>query len=328
MAKIFSSIIICLQDEHTMLKDQVNIKIQSGKGGRGSTSKFSHKLVGGDGGNGGNVCLKGSENMYDLSWYDPEKTYKAENGKHGMKGNKKGSNGKDIILSVPLVTEVIIDGKVICKIQKNNQMVEILEGGLGGLGNISLKRQSQIGGRNPKTENQKINLKLMLKLQSDIIFIGYPNAGKSSMLNELTNTNVKTAPYEFTTIDPQLGLMDGLKLMDLPGLIEGTYEGKGLGTKFLKHTENCRIVAHFVSLENPDPINTYTTLRNEIQNISTDLYNKKEIIVLTKSDMLEKDAVANAEELFRKKGLPVVSSSIIDDTSIERIKNEFKRLLN
>lgn len=328
MAKVFSPVTICLQDEYTMLKDQVNIKIQSGKGGKGSTSKFSHKLVGGDGGNGGKVYLKGSENMYDLGWYDTEKTYKAENGENGLKGNKKGSNGKDIILSVPLVTEVVIDEKVAYKIEKNNQMVEILEGGLGGLGNVSLKRHSQIGGSNPRTENQKVNIKLVLKLQSDIIFIGYPNAGKSSMLNELTNTDVKTAPYEFTTLDPQLGLMDGLKLMDLPGLIEGTYEGKGLGTKFLKHTENCRIVAHFVSLENPDPIDTYATLRNEIQKISTDLYDKTEIIILTKSDMLGKDDIAKAEDLFRKKGLPVVSSSIIDDDSITRIKHEFKQLLD
>jgi len=311
-----------------MLKDQVNIKIQSGKGGKGSTAKFSHKLVGGDGGNGGKVYLKGSENMYDLSWYDPEKTYKAENGENGLKGNKKGSNGEDITLSLPLVTEVIIDGKVAHKIDKNNQTVEILEGGLGGFGNVSLKRHSKLGGNNPRTENKTINLKLVLKLQSDVIFIGYPNAGKSSMLNELTNTDVKTAPYEFTTIDPQIGLMDGLKLMDLPGLIEGTYEGKGLGTKFLKHTENCGLVAHFVSLENPDPMDTYMTLRNEIKKISTDLYNKKEIIILAKSDMLKKDNVTNAEDLFLKKGLLVISSSIIDDDSIERVKNEFKRLLD
>lgn len=311
-----------------MLKDQINIKIQSGKGGRGSTAKFSHSAVGGDGGNGGDIYLKGSGNLYDLRGYEHGKIYKAKNGENGLKGNKKGSNGKDTTLLLPLVTEVLIDGKLVHKIQKDNQIVKILEGGIGGLGNVSLKRHARVGGSNPRTETQIVALTLVLKLQSDIIFLGYPNAGKSSMLNELTNARVKTAPYEFTTLDPQIGLMNGLKLMDLPGLIEGTSEGKGLGTKFLKHTENCRLVAHFVSLENPDPVGTYTTLRHEIKKISPDLYEKKEIIILTKSDLLAKADITTIETLFRQKGLPVVSSSIIDNDSIDRIKHEFKRLLD
>lgn len=311
-----------------MLKDQINIKIQSGKGGKGSTAKFSHSVVGGDGGNGGDIYLKGSENLYDLHLYEQGKTYKAKNGEHGLKGNKKGSNGKDTILLLPLVTEVIIDGRIAHKIQEDNQMVEVLAGGIGGLGNVSLKRHSRTGGSNPRTENQTIAMTLVLKLQSDVIFLGYPNAGKSSMLNELTNARVKTAPYEFTTIDPQIGLMDGLRLMDLPGLIEGTSEGKGLGTKFLKHTENCKLIAHFVSLENPNPMDTYMTLKDEIKKISLDLYDKKEIVVLTKSDMLEKSDIANMEEMFRKKGLQVVSSSIIDDDSVDRLRTEFKQMLD
>jgi len=310
-----------------MLRDKVRIKVQSGQGGSGSMSTFGFKSIGGDGGRGGKVYILGDENTYDLSRYNQNKTYRAEDGESGKMKNKNGAIGRDLVLPVPLTTEVYIDGEVAYKIEKHGQKELALKGGLGKPGNISLKRNPKLEYKIFKSEAEKKTLELILKLQSDIIFIGYPNAGKSSMLNSLTKAKAKTASYPFTTLDPQVGFMDGLKLMDLPGLIEGTHEGKGLGTRFLKHTESVKLVAHFVSMENSDLLEVYESLRKEIKSISEELYNKREVIVLAKTDEVSKEEVEGAERLFKNKGLEVVSCSIIDDESIEKVKNKFKELV-
>ncbi|MBN2016260.1 50S ribosome-binding GTPase [Candidatus Dojkabacteria bacterium] len=310
-----------------MLRDTVKIRIQSGRGGAGSMSTFKNRSTGGDGGRGGKVYILGNENIYDLSSFIQNKTYKAEDGKSGEKKNKTGAIGKDLVLSVPLTTEVIIDGAVAYKITKHGQKELVLKGGLGKPGNISIKRNPKLEYKIFNSEPEKKVAELVLKLKSDIIFIGYPNAGKSSLLNSLTDAKAKTASYAFTTLDPQIGFMDGLKLMDLPGLIEGTHEGKGLGTRFLKHTESAKLVAHFISLENSDPLKVYESLRKEIKSISEELYNKREVIVLTKTDEIKEEAVERAERLFKNKGLEVVSCSIIDDKSIEEVKRRFKELV-
>jgi GTP-binding protein len=310
-----------------MLRDTVKIKIQSGRGGVGSMATFRHGCTGGDGGRGGKVYILGDENIYDLSHFIQDKTYKAEDGKTGKTKNKTGAIGKDLVLSVPLTTEVVIDGEVAYKIAQHGQKELVLKGGSGKPGNISIKRNPKLEFKIFKSEAEKKTVELILKLQSDIIFIGYPNAGKSSVLNSLTEAKAKTASYEFTTLDPQVGFMDSLKLMDLPGLVEGTHEGKGLGTRFLKHTESAQLVAHFISLENSDLLKTYESLRKEIKSISEELYNKKEVIVLTKTDEVKKDAVESAERLFENKGLDVVSCSIIDDDSIKELKSRLKELV-
>ncbi len=310
-----------------MIRDKVRIKIQSGQGGAGSMATFGNRSTGGDGAHGGKVYILGDENTYDLSKYKHDKTYKAEDGKSGMMKNKTGVVGKDLVLLVPLTTEVFIDGEKALKIVKHGQKELVLKGGSGRPGNISLKRNPRLENKIFKFEAEKKTLELVLKLQSDIIFIGYPNAGKSSMLNSLTEAKAKTASYEFTTLDPQIGFMDGLKLMDLPGLIEGTHEGKGLGIGFLKHTESVKLVAHFVSMENSNPLEVYESLRKEIKSISEKLYKRREIIVLTKTDEVKKEEIERAERLFKNKGLEVVSCSIIDDESIEKVKKSFKKLV-
>jgi GTP-binding protein len=184
------------------------------------------------------------------------------------------------------------------------------------------------------------DLVLILKLQSDVIFIGLPNAGKSSMLNLLSDANAKIAAYAFTTLEPQLGLMDGIKLMDLPGLIEGTFEGKGLGTRFVKHTETSRLVAHFISLENmksteginskdePDLMENYKVMRKEIENIDPKLFAKPELVVLTKTDSVEPSLVKKGEKIFQEIGVPVVSVSIIDDAAIAKLRAKIKEMLS
>jgi len=310
-----------------MLKDYIKIKIESGRGGFGSMSMMGRRSTGGDGGRGGKVYFQGSENIYDLRNFNEDKIYKAEDGKRGGIKNQTGSIGKDLVIYVPLVTEIVEEGKLLCTISKHGQKELILKGGMGTYGNVTLRRKPKLRYEVVDSDPQKKTVELILKLQSDIIFLGFPNAGKSSILNSLTEAKAKTAPYAFTTLDPQIGLMDGIKLMDLPGLIEGTHEGKGLGTKFLKHTENTKLVAHFISLENSDILKTYKSLRNEIKNISKELFEKKEIIILTKIDEVEEKVIKKAEKLFKSKGMEVVSCSIIDDESIRRLREKLREVI-
>ena len=291
-------------------------------------SVFSDHIDGGDGGNGGSICLKGSENMYDLAWFDNGKTYSAERGENGGGKRRTGADGADRIILVPLTTEVHVNNRTPFKVTKHDEVVKILMGGQGGYGNITQRRHPDDGLTEQGKPGITKEINLILKLQSDVIFIGYPNAGKSSLLNLLSDAAVKVAPYAFTTLEPQLGLMDGIRLMDLPGLIEGSYEGKGLGTKFVKHTEHARLVAHFISYENPDPMTVYKSLRQEIKNINEDLYNKPEIIILAKSDEATAEKIKETEKGFKKLGLPFVSCSIIDEPAIAKIRVEFKRLLS
>lgn len=315
-----------------MLIDEITIKIQSGKGGQGSEATYANKSVGGDGGDGGDVYLVGDANLPDLYKYDKDLVYKAENGRNGQTHNIKGAKGKDLILKVPLTTEISSENKLITIIDTHDQKFKILKGGTGLLGNVTLKRKTHTY-HNPedmlnraKAISKKITL--ILKLKSDVIFIGYPNVGKSSLLNVLTNTNVKTASYEFTTLEPQRGIMDGLVLMDLPGLIDGSSLGKGLGTKFVRHTENSKLLAHFVTLESENPYEMYLKMRKEIADISIKLANMKELIILTKTDEVYKDKLDNVEKTFKENGLNTVSCSIIDDESIKRVRNRILELIS
>lgn len=312
-----------------MLKDKVTIKVQSGAGGRGSRAVFASRSIGGNGGRGGSVYVVGSSNMYDLSSYDHNKTYKADNGENGQKQNKHGKDARELLIMVPLETDVHKDGELLTTIKKDGQRFILLEGGVGGYGNSFLRRNHKVSFQDnlEDAKFKKVEITLTLKLQSDLIFIGYPSAGKSSLLNVLAKTKMKTAEYEFTTLDPQIGLMDGLRLMDLPGLIEGTHEGKGLGTKFLKHTENSRLVAHCVSLEHEHPLEVHEGMRDELKKIDRGLYDKKEFIVLTKSDLVEAEDIEKFKKSFEEKGLDVLACSIIDDEAIEKVAEYLEQAL-
>lgn len=315
-----------------MFKDLATAKFKAGKGGDGRvafTSRNSRKVSdGGVGGRGGDFYVEGTTNLYDLSFIKRDEVFKAEDGQIGGLNNSTGKNGQDFILKVPLATNIYnLNNELICRIDQAGQKVKLLDGGKGGLGNLSFKYLGLDAlYEHTKGENGgELDVKLELELLGEVIFIGLPNAGKSSILNEITNANAKVASYAFTTLIPQLGRMDGITLMDLPGLIENTFQGKGLGTNFVRHTRGAKLVLHFISLENTNLIESYNLIRKELENIDSALANLPEVVVLTKTDLLEEEQIKEAIKVFKNK--KVISVSIADDSSLAGLKEIIKSSL-
>ncbi|CAG1021741.1 GTPase Obg [Patescibacteria group bacterium] len=312
-----------------MFRDLATAKFIAGKGGDGRVALKSlggkKRADGGIGGKGGDIYLEGSTNLYDLSFIKKDEEFKAENGEIGGVNNSTGKNGKDLVVKVPIATNVYNqEGNLIVRIDKPGQKELILKGGSGGKGNIAFKKGGEFSlyEHTKGTPGEELNAKLELELLGEVIFIGLPNAGKSSILNAITNANAKVASYAFTTLIPQLGRLGDVTLMDLPGLIEKTFEGKGLGTKFVKHTKSAKLLLHFISLENPDLLEAYNTIRQEIKNIDEHLYNLPELIVLTKSDVIENQKqIELAKNMFKEKNLDAIIVSVIDDQSLQELKN-------
>ena len=312
--------------------DRCRITIESGKGGDGiiAFDKFK-KADGGDGGKGGDVYIVGDTNVYDLSKISQINKFKADDGNRGEKNKRKGKNGEDIVIHVPIVTKIVNeDDTEFLTISKSGSKVKVLNGGNGGLGNFAL-RGNGWDGKYSRTVGEKAEvkkLKLELNLKSDAIFLGLPNAGKSSIINALSSAKYKVAPYEFTTLNPQLAVMDGLLLMDLPGLIEGAYKGKGLGTEFLKHTRYAKLLVHCVSLENEDIKKVYKDMRNEFRNISEYLYSIPELVVFTKADIYSEEQLKKKMEELKKDFPESITISVYRKEDMETLKNELKKRLS
>jgi GTP-binding protein len=324
-----------------MFKDRIRLNLRAGKGGDGGMffDPMNRKADGGNGGNGGDLYLVGDTNSFDYRKLKSDHWYAAEDGEKGMEKNMFGANGKDKFVNVTLATIVYnADGELIAEITEPNQKVMLLHGGRGGLGNRFF-RSGQFETREKTTpgfEGDSLEGVIFeLELDSDVIFIGYPNAGKSSILRATTNADAKVAPYAFTTLEPQLGRTDNVIMMDLPGLIEGTHEGKGLGTKFVKHTRRAKYVAHFISLEEVQEdlafeklIQKYESMREELKNIDQDLYEKPEVIILTKSDLLEEKDREKARKFIEKKlKKETLVVSAYDFDALEELKKFFAKLI-
>lgn len=310
-----------------MLIDDVTINVRAGKGGDGIVSFNKAKMAlgptGGSGGAGGSVYLEGISNLDALSQFRFHKDLAADGGHDGKMRLNDGAAGKDLILKVPVGTVIhdLTYGRT-REIVEVGERVLVAKGGRGGKGNFLFRSPTNT---TPKefergAAGNKAELRLELKLIADIGFIGFPNVGKSSLLNELTNASVKVANYPFTTLEPNLGVYQNLILADIPGLIEEASTGKGLGTKFLRHIERTRVLCHLVSAESADPAQDYRVIREELGKHNPALLKKKECVLLSKSDML--DARETEERLapLKKINPSAVAVSIHDSESLARLK--------
>jgi GTPase len=313
-----------------MLRDKVKIRVSAGTGGKGALIFNRGMPDGGDGGIGGNLYFQGSYDRDDLSFLNPEETIKAEDGQEGDRNNRTGHNGEDLILKVPVGTEVYtMEGYMIGAVDEKDAKILIAKGGRGGRGNTRFKGRNTIDPETykhhlPGKPGQAYDVKLVLKLKADVVFIGLPNAGKSSLLNAMTNAKAAVANYPFTTLNPHMGSLPGLKLLDLPGLIEGTADGKGLGTGFIQHTEKAKLAAHFISLESDDLMRDYETIRKELVDISENLATKKEIILLTKRDLLSDEEIEERVKSLKKLGKRIVVCSAFRPESLKELEAVFR----
>ncbi len=295
--------------------DQAKINLKAGNGGSGSASFRREKFVefggpdGGDGGDGGSIIFESERNLNTLIDYRYSQHFKAENGKPGSKKNKTGANGKDLILKVPIGTQIYEEDNntIIYDFKKNKEKYLVASGGKGGLGNVRFKSSTNRAPR--KKTNGKIGeefwIWLQLKIIADVGIIGLPNAGKSSLLAALTRAKPKIANYPFTTINPNLGVAyynnKEVTLADIPGLVEGAHKGIGLGDKFLRHIERCKILIHLVDITENDLVENYQKIRSELKSYDLSLFKKQEIIYLNKSDLVEKKILKEKLDLFSKK---------------------------
>ena len=295
--------------------DQAKIYIKAGDGGSGSASFRREKFVefggpdGGDGGDGGSVIFKTDKNLNTLIDYRYQQYFKAEKGQDGMGKKKTGKSGKDLILKIPVGTQIFEEDNntLIEDLMKPEEKIKIANGGKGGLGNVRFKSSSNRAPRKKTNGNkgESFWVYLQLKVIADIGIVGMPNSGKSSLLSVLTKAKPKIANYPFTTINPNLGVVtyDNKEktLADIPGLIEGAHEGVGLGDKFLRHIERCKNILHLIDITDNNLIENYSKVRKELFKYSNKLTTKKEIVVFNKIDMMSDKEINEKIEIFNKK---------------------------
>ena len=319
--------------------DQAKIYIKAGNGGSGSASFRREKFIefggpdGGDGGDGGSIIIESDRNLNTLIDYRYAQHFKAQHGKPGSKRNKTGANGDDLILKVPIGTQVFEEDNntLVYDFTKNKEKYLMASGGKGGLGNVRFKSSTN---RAPKRKTigkhgEEFWIWLQLKVIADIGIIGKPNAGKSSLLAALTRAKPKIANYPFTTINPNLGVSyfdkKEITLADIPGLVEGAHKGVGLGDKFLRHIERCKVLLHLIDLSEDNLVKSYQQIVKELSSYDKKLSQKKEIIFFNKSDLFDNEAIKKKLDEFKKK--IKIKFEVVSVFSNEDIK-KIKRILN
>ncbi len=310
-----------------MLIDDVTIKIRAGHGGKGAVA-FNKNLMslgpaGGSGGKGGSVYGEGVSDLSALGQFRFKKEFAAENGQDGRSQFRDGHDGKDLILKLPVGTVIHnLTTETDVEIRKPGERLLIAQGGLGGRGNFHFRsarnttpKQSQ-----PGLPGEIFTARLELKFIADVGFVGFPNAGKSSLLNALTNARSKVGNYPFTTLEPNLGTYYALILADIPGLIEGSSVGKGLGTKFLRHIERTRVLFHLISAESDDPAKDYALIRKELGAYHKALLKKPEFIFLTKSDLVSPEEIKKKIAALKKIKKDAIAISLHDPASVRNVE--------
>ena len=325
--------------------DYVKISVKSGSGGKGSTHLRREKYIpkggpdGGDGGRGGHVIIRANPQLWTLFTFKFKKHFKAGNGGDGSGSRKSGPKGKDVIVEVPYGTIIkdSISEKVIEEINKDNTELIVLQGGLGGRGNYHFKsstnqtpRYSQKG-----ISGKEMNLTLELKVLADVGLVGFPNAGKSTLLSVVTSAKPKIANYEFTTLKPNLGIVSmtdyrTFVMADIPGIIEGASEGKGLGHYFLRHIERNSILLYVIPVDAKDLKKEFEILNNELKKYNPELIDKDFAIFFSKSDLMDKELLSELEANIKKdfKKIPYFIGSSINMNGIKSLKDGLWKILN
>jgi GTPase len=324
--------------------DYVKLSLTSGNGGKGSVHLHREKYItkggpdGGDGGRGGHVILRANPNLWTLFTFKFKKHFSAEHGGHGSKNRSSGAHGEDIYIDVPLGT-VIKDtqtGEVICEITEKGQEVIVVKGGLGGRGNWHFKSSTRQTPRyaQPGIKGEERLVTLELKLLADVGLVGFPNAGKSTLLAALTSAKPKIADYEFTTLKPNLGIVHyrdfrSFVMADIPGIIEGAAQGKGLGHYFLRHIERNSVLLYVIPADTKDVKKEFEILRRELQEFNPELLDKQYMIVLTKCDLLDEE-LKEAYALEMKQSFSNIPHTMISSVSqfnLQALKDELWEVL-
>lgn len=320
--------------------DEVKVYMQAGNGGNGCCSFRREKFIpkggpdGGNGGDGGSIKLVAKGNLNTLLFFHYNVHHRAENGKSGAGQNMTGANGKTMVLFVPIGTQVLDENGdiLLSDLDKEGYEYTIVKGGQGGIGNMAFKTSVNQAPRKATKgeEGEKGWFKLKLKMLSDVGLVGLPNAGKSSIISTLTNAKAEVADYPFTTIKPMLGVIKRgrgkIVICDIPGLIKNAHMGVGLGDKFLKHIERCKILLHVIDVSSKDIISDYNTIKHEIEAYNQDILKKQIIVVFNKIDLLDKREIQQKIKLFKQKTkiTPLCISTLTHDGLNDLVKLMFK----
>ena len=321
--------------------DLALIHIRSGTGGSGCTSFRREKFIefggpdGGDGGKGGDVIVKAISNLNTLVDFKYKRHYFAKNGRPGMGQNKTGANGDDIIINVPVGTEVLLENKktVLVDLVDNGQLYVIAQGGNGGWGNSRFKSSTNQAPRqaNKGHSGSELTLWLRLKLLADVGVVGLPNVGKSSLLSVMSNAKPKIGDFPFTTLTPNLGLVSYKQrdfiLADIPGVIEGANLGKGIGIQFLGHIERCKVLVHVLDVSSNNIFADFETTLKELSDYKTDLVPKIKCVVINKVDTIKGNRLDKIIETFSQKGISVLPVSTFSRIGIDKLKDQLLELL-